>query len=57
MITKEAVLEALKKVDVKQFELDNEDPKYVKMFRFGNYNAFAIAAELVKSLPENTEVS
>lgn len=55
MITKkdkETILEAFKMVDVKKLEIEHDDPRLVKWFRFGSYNGMMIASEIIKSLPE-----
>lgn len=59
MITKkdkEAILEAFKMVDVKKMEIDHQDERLVKWFRFGAYNGMMIAAEVIKQLPEGKKV-
>lgn len=60
MITKkdkENILEAFKTVDVKKMEIDHPDERLVKWFRFGSYNGMAIAAEIIKQLPEGRKKS
>lgn len=55
MITKkdkETIIEAFKMVDVKKLEIEHDDPRLVKWFRFGSYNGMMIASEIIKSLPE-----
>jgi hypothetical protein len=49
---KEAILEAFKMVDVKQLELEHQDQRLVKWFRFGAYSGMAAASEIIKQLPE-----
>lgn len=46
------ILEAFKRVDVKQMTIEHEDDRAVKWFRFGNYNAMLIASEIIKQMPE-----
>jgi len=55
MITKKdkkELLDILKKIDLKQMTIDHPDPRAKKWFRFGNYNALQIVAEIIKQLPE-----
>lgn len=55
MLTKEdkkTILDAFKSIDVKELEIEHEDPRMVKWFRFGSYNAMQIASEIIKQLPE-----
>lgn len=55
MLTKEdkkIILDAFKSVDVKELEIQHEDPVIVKWFRFGSYNAMQIASEIIRQLPE-----
>jgi len=49
---KELILQLLKQVDVKKLEIDHENPKIVKWFRFGSYNGLQIACEIIKNMPE-----
>ena len=49
---KETILTAFKMVDVKQMEIENNDPRLVKWFRFGSYNGMQVASEIIKNLPE-----
>lgn len=39
-------------VDVKEMNIDHADPRIVKWFRFGNFNAMQIAAEIINQMPE-----
>jgi hypothetical protein len=39
-------------VDVKQLEIEHEDQRLVKWFRFGAYSGMAAASEIIKKLPE-----
>lgn len=58
MITKEdkeLILEMFKMVDVKKLDIDHDNPKIVKWFRFGSYNGMQIACEIIKNLPESKE--
>ncbi len=55
MISKKQVLDALKMVDVKKLEIDHDNPKIVKYFRFGSYNGMMIASEIIKNIPELEE--
>lgn len=61
MLTKDdknIILKAFKSIDVKEFEIEHEDPRIVKWFRFGSYNSLQIASEIIKQLPEEkTEIS
>lgn len=55
MLTKEdktALINALKTIDVKRLEIDHQDPKIVKWFRFGGYSGLEIASEVVRLMPE-----
>lgn len=55
MLTKQDkidILKAFDMVDVTQLEIDHTDPRMVKWFRFGSYNAMHIASEIVKQMPE-----
>lgn len=49
---KSDIIKNFRKVEMKQMEIDHEDPMAVKWFRFGAYTAMAIAAEIVKDMPE-----
>lgn len=49
---KEELLKALKLVDVKKMEIENNDPRLVKWFRFGSYNGLVVASEIIKNFPE-----
>lgn len=49
---KNTILDAFKAVDVKELEIQHEDPRMVKWFRFGSYNAMQIASEIIRQLPE-----
>ena len=53
---KEKIINAFKMVDVKKMDIDHVDPKVVKWFRFGNYNAMQIASEIIKQMPEKKPV-
>lgn len=55
MITKEdkeMILAIFKQVDVKQMNIEHQDPKLVKWFRFGSFNGMRVASEIIKNLPE-----
>lgn len=55
MITKEdkeMILAIFKQVDVKQMNIEHQDPKLVKWFRFGSFNGMQVASEIIKNLPE-----
>lgn len=59
MITKsdkDLILKAFKMVDVKKLELEHNDIRLVKWFRFGSYNGLMIASEIIKGLPEKSSV-
>lgn len=49
---KEMLLDALKMVDVKKMEIENNDKRLIKWFRFGSYNGMMIASEIIKNFPE-----
>lgn len=49
---KDAILEALKKVDVKEMEIDHVNPAMVKWFRFGSHTGMQIAADIINRMPE-----
>lgn len=49
---KKMLLQAFKMIDVKKLEIDLDDPKLVKWFRFGSYNGLMMASEIIKQLPE-----
>lgn len=49
---KQAILTAFKMVDVKKMDIDHKDPRMVKWFRFGNFNAMQIASEIINQMPE-----
>ena len=49
---KKRILDAFKSIDVKELEIEHEDPRIVKWFRFGSYNAKQIASEIIKQMPE-----
>ena len=49
---KQDILDAFKMIDVKKFEIDLQDQRAIKWFRFGNYNGMQVAAEIVKAMPE-----
>lgn len=49
---KKAILKAFQMVDVKQMNIEHENPAVVKWFRFGSYNAMQIASEIIKQMPE-----
>lgn len=51
---KQAIIDNLKKVDVKKMEIDHENPAIVKWFRFGSYSGMQIAAEIIKAMPEKS---
>jgi hypothetical protein len=56
MITKEdkeLILNIFKQVDVKKMEIEHEEPRIVKWFRFGSYNGMQVASEIIKNLPEH----
>ncbi len=58
MITKadkELILNLFKQIDVKKLEIDHNDPKLVKWFRFGSFNGMQIASEIIKNLPEEKD--
>ena len=58
MITKkdkELILQLFKGVDVKQLEIDHEDERLKKWFRFGSFNGLQIACEIIKNLPESSK--
>ena len=50
---KYAILEALKKVDVKEMEIDHVNPAMVKWFRFGSHTGLQIAADIINRMPES----
>lgn len=55
MITKEdkeLILTIFKQVDVKKMNIEHQDPKLVKWFRFGSFNGMQVASEIIKNLPE-----
>lgn len=55
MITKEdkeMILTIFKQVDVKKMNIEHQDPKLVKWFRFGSFNGMQVASEIIKNLPE-----
>lgn len=55
MITKAdkvVILKALASVDVKKLQIEHEDPRIVKYFRFGSFTGIMIAEEIIKNLPE-----
>lgn len=57
MITKkdkERIIAAFDTVDVKQMNIEHEDMRLVKWFRFGSYNGILIAKEIIRQLPEKT---
>lgn len=43
-------------VDVKKMNIEHENPAVVKWFRFGNFNAMAIASEIIKQMSEEKEI-
>lgn len=49
---KKMILDAFKMIDVKKLEIDLDDPKLVKWFRFGSHNGMMMASEIIKQLPE-----
>lgn len=53
---KETLINALKMVDVTKMEIEHENPKIVKWFRFGSFNGLRIAAEIIKQMPEEEEL-
>lgn len=58
MITKEdkeLILAIFKQVDVKQMNIEHEEPRIVKWFRFGSYNGMQVASEIIKNLPESNQ--
>lgn len=52
---KQEILKILKKVDVRKMSIDHQNEDIVKWFRFGNYNAMSIVADIIKELPEQEE--
>lgn len=55
MITKkdkDLIIKAFKMVDVKKLDIEIDNPRLVKWFRFGSYNGLMIASEIIKNLPE-----
>lgn len=60
MLTKEdkkAITDAFKMIDVKKLEVDHQDPRLVKWFRFGSFVGIDIATKVVNELPEKKSVS
>lgn len=56
MITKEdkeLILTLFKQVDVKKMDIEHEEERIVKWFRFGSYNGMQVACEIIKNLPEH----
>ena len=53
---KQAILKAFTMVDVKNMNIEHENPAVVKWFRFGNFNAMAIASEIIKQMSEEKEI-
>ena len=56
MLTKEdkdAVREALKKINVKEIDLDHPNPMAVKWFRFGVFSSLQIVGDIIKQMPES----
>jgi hypothetical protein len=51
---KKQLVDLLKSVDVKTLEIDHPDERIVKWFRFGSFNGLAIACEIIKALPEES---
>lgn len=51
------ILEAFKKVDVKKMEIEHNDSRLVKWFRFGSFNGMMVASEIVKALAEKPKVT
>lgn len=49
---KEAIINAFKMVDVKKMDIEHDDKRLVKWFRFGTYNAMVIATDIIKAMPE-----
>lgn len=50
----EAILNAFKMVDVKKMEIEHNDKRLIKWFRFGSYNGMLVATEIVKTLAEKS---
>lgn len=46
------LINIIKKIDVKQMDIEHANPLIVKWFRFGNFNALRIVTEVIKALPE-----
>lgn len=53
---KKMILDAFKMIDVKKLEIDLDDPKKIKWFRFGSYNGLMMASEIIKQLPEKKRI-
>lgn len=49
---KRDLLELFKSVDVKLLEIDHNDERIVRWFRFGSYSGLQIACEIIKAIPE-----
>lgn len=49
---KQQLIDLFKAVDVKDLEIDVDNDKHAKWFRFGSYNGLQIASEIVKLIEE-----
>lgn len=49
---KTQIIELFKGVDVKKLDIELEDEKKQKWFRFGSYTGMQIASEIIKDIPE-----
>ncbi len=49
---KRELIKIIKIVDAKKLEIDHQDERIVKWFRFGSYNGLQIACEIIKGVPE-----
>lgn len=52
---KTALISAIKKVDVKKMEIEDQPENITKWFRFGSYNGLKIATEIILQMPEKKE--
>lgn len=53
---KKEILDIFKAVDVKKLDIEHDDIRLVKWFRFGSYNGMQIASEIIKAMPEGKNV-
>lgn len=41
------LVEIIKTIDVKKLEIEHDDPKLVKWYRFGNFNALQVVCKII----------